>query len=66
MQKIFELPMRDDEAGDISHQSRDPILMAKKIYEMDKVNSRSNFHKQHLFGNQAAYPDLPISSRNFK
>lgn len=51
MQKIYEMPVRHDEA-DMSHLYRsDPLLMAKKIYEMNKFNSRTNFHKQHLFGN---------------
>ena len=35
------------------------MLMAKKIYEMNKSNSRTNFHKQHLFGNKANEPELP-------
>jgi hypothetical protein len=66
MQKIYELPMRDDEAGEFNQQRSDPLLVAKRIYEMDKVKSRSNFHKQYLFGNKAENPELPVSSRNFK
>ncbi|CDW77308.1 UNKNOWN [Stylonychia lemnae] len=68
MNKIQEIPLLNHQAYHMPRDfMSDPYLMAAKLYEENKQQQASNFHKKGIFGNQLnLITELPIQSRRYR